>query len=240
MSDSSTNGRIRAVLGSSPECLSPAHLESCLDPQPPAEYARHLSLCPHCRAQLELLRSFLEAPRGRAEADAVQQVMDRLHSPRALVAGPATPRLQWWRMRWFGPAAAAAAAMLLLVAVGIEWRHRTRPAIDAAAGVADIMRSDAISIIAPSGDVAETPRRIEWQPAAGAKRYDVNLLEVDRAVVWSGSTSDAHIDLPPAAAALIVPAKTLLLQVRALDSSGRLLSESPLTRFRLLQNVYTH
>ena len=65
-------------------------------------------------------------------------------------------------------------------------------------------------------------------------------MEVDRGELWSAETTATQIDLPPVAENLIVPAKTLLIQVTALDAAGSRIAESESVRFRLLQKLYTH
>ena len=49
-----------------------------------------------------------------------------------------------------------------------------------------------------------------------------------------------RIDLPASVEDLIVPAKTLLVQIAAFDATGNKVAESEIIRFRLSQNVYTH
>jgi hypothetical protein len=66
------------------------------------------------------------------------------------------------------------------------------------------------------------------------------MMEVDRAELWNSQTATSRIDLPGSVEALIVPAKTLLVQVAAFDAAGSKIAESEPVRFRLLQNLYTH
>jgi hypothetical protein len=65
-------------------------------------------------------------------------------------------------------------------------------------------------------------------------------MEVDRADLWSTDATSPRIGLPASVETLIVPWKTLLVQVAAFDASGHKIAESETTRFRLLQNVYAH
>jgi hypothetical protein len=230
---------LKQALGPKKDCLSLEALEMCAGENAPVEFGRHLSSCAHCRAELALFRSFHEGPRDAAEIEATARIADRLHSPRSLQPEAApSPRRSWWQVRWLGPGAAAVAAALIIGAVGLEWRHRGAPPIDVSTGAEDTLRSGGITLISPRGDITEAPAQIQWQVVAGAARYEIKLLEVDHTVLWSGSTGDSRIEIPQTARSQIVPAKTLLLQVRAVDSAGRIVAESELSRFRLLQNVY--
>jgi len=60
-----------------------------------------------------------------------------------------------------------------------------------------------------------------------------------RAELWSAEALSPRIALPPRVGTLIVPSKTLLIQVAAFDASSQKIAESETVRFRLLQNVYT-
>lgn len=229
---------LRESLAPGRDCIPVEKLEACLD-SIPADLAAHLGSCAHCQCELSLLRSFMREPDGE-EAAAVQAVAKRLRVPEV---GP-TP-LPWWKgllqLRWFSPAAVAAAAMLIAVAAGLEWRHSGAPRLTVPnQPEAEVLRSGSISGIAPEGDLTEVPSRIRWQPVAGAARYQVQLLEVDHTELWSTVIAESQVEIPPAVQAKIVPAKTLLLQVTALNGAGAKLAESGFIRFRLLQKVYSH
>lgn len=237
MAEFSANDRFRRALGPSAACLSIKALALCFEGKAPPESLQHLSVCAHCRAELDLFRAFHEGPRDEAEVAAVERIADQLHSPRAIHV--VAPRRRWAHMRWFSAASMTAAAALLITAVGIELRRHSAPQIATRAAIEEVARSGAVSLLSPRGDIAEVPSRIRWQPVPGAQRYEVSLLEVDQVEFWTASTTDSQIDIPPAAAARIAPAKTLLIQVKAFDPAG-LLAESPFERFRVLQNIYPH
>lgn len=238
MAEFSANDRFRQALGPSAGCLSIEALELCFEGKAPPESLEHLTTCAHCRAELDLFRAFHEGPRDKAEAAAVEGIADRLSLPRPI--HEVAPRRHWARMRWFSAASMAAAAALLLAAAGLEWRRHGAPRIDTSTGAEEVTRSGAVSLLSPRGDIARAPSRIQWQPVAGAEHYEVGLLEVDQVAFWTASTSDSQIEIPSATAARIVPAKTVLIQVKAFDPAGRLLAQSPLERFRVLQNIYPH
>ena len=238
MPEFSANDRFRQALGPRNGCLSMEALELCLEAKAPPESMQHLAGCAHCRAELDLFRAFHEAPRDEAEVAAVERIAGRLHSPRAIHV--VAPRRRWAHMRWFSAASLTAAAALLIAALGVEWRRHSGPAIATPTRIEEVTRSEAILLLSPRGDITEPPNRIRWQPVARAQRYEVSLLEVDQVAFWAASTSDSQIDISAEAAARIVPSKTLLVQVKAFDSDGRLLAQSHLERFRVLQNIYPH
>ncbi len=239
MPESPEKDFLKQALGPRKDCLSLEAIEACADEKAPAEFTQHLASCAHCQAELALFRSFQEGPRDAAEAAAVAAIAERLQSPRSIhPAAARSPRRNWWRARWLSAAAAGVAAVLIIGAVGIELRHRSAPGIDASTGGDEAVRSGNLALISPLGDVSQMPAQIQWQAVAGASKYEVKLLEVDRTVIWSGSTGDSRIEIPQAAQSRIVPAKTLLVEVTAFDSAGRVMAESELSRFRLLQNIY--
>ena len=94
--------------------------------------------------------------------------------------------------------------------------------------------------MSPIGDLREKPAEIRWEAAPNATRYRVRITEVDRTELWSQETTTPRVDLPTSVQDLIVPAKTLLIQIAAFEANGGKVAESETVRFRLLQNLYTH
>lgn len=238
---SNFNRDLRTALSSTPECLPLDQLERCIDPGAvPTEFSGHLESCTFCQSELALLRSFHRPP-DASEAEAVREIERRLQSPRPIADAASRA---WWRdlfeARWFRPAAIVMAGMLIVIAVGLQSRYGAVPRLNAPAGPeGDVMRSGTVTVIAPSGDLHAVPGRIEWQPVTGAARYRVRLLEVDGTELWSASANEAQLTIPAAIKAKIVPAKTLLLEVMAIDAAGRKLAQSDAIRFRVLQKIYT-
>ena len=95
------------------------------------------------------------------------------------------------------------------------------------------MRSLSVGLRTPIGDQVEAPKRFEWQRVASAVRYHVSLMEVDRHQLWAIDTSNTAVMLPLAVRGQIVPAKTLLWQVKAFGAGDALVAESGVERFRL-------
>jgi hypothetical protein len=244
----SESGLLRAALGRGTDCPPIEELARLLgsESERPAALAKHVDACPHCQTELHLLQTFESSDVSQGEAEAVRQVTERLRArspeilgrPAAVAAGRERWWKQWLRSPRLSPAMLAFASVLVVLAVGLQWKHNAPPALGPITSGREAMRSQALTITAPAGDLQQVPGEIQWQSAPEAVRYEVRLLEVDRTELWKAETTGTGIALPPAMQARIVPAKTILVQVSAFDRSGRRVAESEMVRFRLLQNVY--
>jgi hypothetical protein len=96
------------------------------------------------------------------------------------------------------------------------------------------MRTGSIAVAEPEGDLAAPPRQFRWEPVAGAARYEVTVMEVDRAVLWKSATGATSLETPAKLKAGMVPRKTLLWQVSAFGAAGERLASSDAIRFRIL------
>jgi hypothetical protein len=229
---------LRAALGPGNDCPPIEQLEALVDHPASAlpALAQHVESCTYCKTEVSLLRRFQSGDLDEPEQEPVRQITERLRAQPVTVS-----RQPWWKtiwtVRWLSPAALAMAAVLIFLAVGLQWRT-SQPGLHAPTGQ-EVLRSNAISVIAPSGDLQQIPNEIRWQSAAAAVRYEVRLMEVDYTNLWKADTVETRIELPSQVRAQILPAKTLLCQVTAFDGSGHIVAESNIVRFRLLQNVYT-
>jgi hypothetical protein len=194
-----------------------------------------------------MLRSFTSGEVAERERTAVESISTRLKArsselvPRRI---PARQHRAWWKTvlaaRWLTPAAATAAVALVVAGVAVEVRQGRQPRLDTAIGGAEVLRSAAIAVLSPVGDLQEKPEAIRWEAAPNTAIYRVRIMEVDGAELWNGETTTPRIDLPPRALTFIVPAKTLVIQVAAFDAAGRKLAESEPVHFRFLQKLYRH
>lgn len=239
--------QLRSALGPGNDCPPIEQLQSLLDSSadaPPA-LAHHVEFCAYCRAELSLLRRFQSEDLDESEKQPVRLVTERLAARAGqIIPGRPTPaaREPWWKSLWSTPwpsaAALAMAGVLIVLAVSLQWRH-SQPALHSPAGSdQEVLRSNLLSILSPAGDLRQVPQEVRWQVASGAVKYEVRLLEVDGSELWRAATAENHIILPSSVRLRIVPAKTLLCQVTALNASGHVVAESSMVRFRLLQNVY--
>lgn len=240
---------LREALGPTRDCPPAEELARlACEMSAPADLAKHVETCAYCQTEVRLARSFQSAEPSPSEAEAVRQVTARLRKRSGeIFAGPRVAPAQsgsWWRglfaKPWLSPALVAMAALLVVVGVGVQSRRGSPPSIAVPTDSArEVLRSNALSLVAPAGDVQQTPKEIQWQPVAGAAKYEVRLLEVDHTEMWNAETSAIRIDLPAQMQSRIVPAKTILCQVSAFDAAGRKVAESEFVRFRLLQNIYS-
>lgn len=225
---------LRGALGPGKECPP---LEQLLTVTAASDLARHLETCAYCRTELALLQRFSSDELDEAEREPVRIVTERLRSPGR--PAEAHTREPWWRtfwrMPWVAPAVLAAAATALLLTFGISWRHGAPELLAPGAGQ-EILRSGAIALAAPVGDLKELPAEFRWEAVPGAVKYHVRLMEVDRTEVWSADSADNRMPVPGEARSLIVPHKTLLWDVTALDAQTRSIAQSAASRFRFLQN----
>ena len=238
---------LRAALAAGNDCPSIEQLERFLEQEASASgiVAKHVESCSHCQTELHLLQDFQRGQPGETESDAVRLITNRLRSRSAeifpQVSAAKQLREPWWReiwmARWLSPAALAMAGALVLVTIGLQLRQAP-PGIRPTAVEQEVLRSGALSVTTPVGDLQEVPAEARWQPAPNAMRYEVRLLEVDGTELWKGATTENRIELPAAIRKRIAPAKTLVLKVSAFDASGHNVAEYDTTRFRVLQNLY--
>jgi hypothetical protein len=238
---------LSAALGRVNDCPPLEDLERLLEDGAPTALKGHVDGCSRCQTELQMLRSFTSNEVAEHEKTAVDAIAARLKARSSTIparrSASVESRQSWWKrifeVRWLSPAAAALAVALVVVSVTIELRRGRQPSLDAGTGGAEVLRSSAIAILSPIGDLREKPSEIRWEAAPNATRYRVRIMEVDRTELWSTDAMSTRIDLPPNVETLIVPSKTLLIQVAAFDASGRRSGESETVRFRLLQKVYT-
>ncbi len=190
----------------------------------------HVAACPHCATELALFREFQEpALRPEEKAD-VAAIVDRLrqNSPVA--------HTSWWKsvwtVRWMAPASVALASILVGVMLWMPGRTDSG-AGPQVSGRDDVMRSARVQVVGPEGTVFNAPAQLEWVAVKGAVRYQVSLNEVDRTRVWSGTVLSESAVVPPDVLAKMVPRKSFIWQVFALDKDGAVIADSGTTRFQL-------
>jgi hypothetical protein len=135
----------------------------------------------------------------------------------------------WMMMTRWRPVTTMA-AVLLSIGAFVYLNHPVAEPVVAGGGP-EVTRSAGIVLIAPLGDQAMVPVRLQWQPVSGARTYRVQLSEVDRHELWSSEATTSSIDLPAVARTRIVPGKTVWWQVTAYGPSSVLIAESQLQRF---------
>ncbi len=211
------------------DCLTPADLEAFLEGRLPGARA-HIDTCPACEHELASLREFLAASAGAAEEQDLAWIEARLRP-----AVPAPARRRW--LAWLPSAplprfAFTCAAALLVIAGGLQLRHMAGPSLDDSRSLT--VRSAQIRVLAPSGDLQTSPDEFRWEPLPQSATYEVVLTEVDGATLWTGRTNQSKLKTPESIQHEMLPRKTMLWRVRALDEQGVVIAESSMERIRLL------
>lgn len=213
----------RDALAATPDCID---VERIGEPLTDAQRA-HVATCPRCEAELALFHSFLDDHASAEELAEGSRIAAELHRRLDGAANVTAfePRRRTARYGW-----AAAAAVVLAIGAGF-WMETREPSLSPAdpAGIYRTVRLDAI---APTGDLAAAPPELRWKGVAGATGYAVELLEVDRTLVWKSETDQDHIALPAAVVARCLPGKTLLWRVEARTQS-QVVASSGVQRFRV-------
>ena len=237
---------LAAALAGGNDCPPLEDLERVLNEGAPEPLKQHVDGCRHCQTELHLLRAFTSSEVAEQEKAAVSSIAAQLksRSPEIIKPRARVDKLQsWWQLirgvGWLTPAAASIAIVLLVAGVAIELRQGRQPALNTNIGSTEVLRSSSIEILSPVGDLREKPGAIRWEGAPNAASYQVRIMEVDRSELWSGETTGTQIELPAKVETLIVPFKTLLIEVGAFDAAGHRIARSEAARFRFLQKVYT-
>jgi hypothetical protein len=226
----SGNSDLKEALRAPGHCLRPEEVEAYLAGKK-HEAESHVAGCAVCAHEIASFQEFHEA----AERDEEKEDLDWIGHGQA--DRPAKPRRHsGWLSLWGAPRWAVSLALLLLiVAGGLQLRRMAGPPMDAVpdSGKA-VVRSGQVQLQEPSGDLENRPAIFRWEAVPGADSYQIFLTEVDGTVLWTGTSKGADLTAPPVAQELMLPGKTLLWRVRAVDASGVVLGESGAMRFRVL------
>lgn len=211
-------------------------IEALVEASSNREIARHLESCAHCRTELAMYRSFENDEPRPDEVASVAWIEGQLR--RAMPSAPAV-NSPWDRLRaWWHSAlpnvrpayAMAAASLVILVIAGISMRQGPEPVRPG--GV--VMRSSRLEALSPTGDLDRTPAEFRWEAAPGAATYHVELLLVDRSLIWSADSKLASIEIPAGLRGRLVPGRAFQWRVTARDSSGKSLGATDLQTFHIL------
>ena len=191
---------------------------------------RHLQSCKLCQAEWRALEEFLTSRPARAEREDVRAIVAQLTpNPSAAEA--------WWQ-RWlalpsFPRWAGAVAAVLIFVAVGVQYQARRVGSLNGFQPSGELRAGRSIEV-APRGNLADVPQELKWTAVAGAASYKVSVNEVDGTEIWRQESTELTVNLPAAVRQQILPRKTLVITVTALDAAGRTLAQTEPTRFQIM------
>jgi hypothetical protein len=81
--------------------------------------------------------------------------------------------------------------------------------------------------------VTASPSALTWVAVPAAERYDIEVLQVDRTLLWRTSSPVPHVALPASVVAQLTPGKTVIWEVNAVNASGTVIAVSGTQRFRV-------
>ena len=244
-----TQDAVRAALEPTNDCPTIEELESFTSGRPAANrLAKHLQTCTYCQTEVHLLKNFL-AEDALAQAPDAAKAVEQLRKRSKQIFRQAFPPPEptpWWKsaltVRRMAQASLAMAALLLFAAAIVFFRSSpSRPQLEARNQTGqEVLRSGSFALLSPAGDLQERPKEIVWEKVVQASSYQIRVQAVDGSEIWKATTADTRIELPAAIRAQIVPAKTLLAEITAFDSSGAQVGATGQVRFRLLPGAPGH
>ncbi|MFN7922585.1 MAG: hypothetical protein U0Q16_20950 [Bryobacteraceae bacterium] len=218
----------RRGLARTPSCLTPDQFTEELS----AAQRAHLDGCALCQAEKALFEGFLNGNPSAEEALPVQWIA--AETKRRLAPEP--------KQSWLGalfskplgrPWLAGAVAACLVAGIGLI-ATRPQPLPDGLGTSSEtVYRSGSVELVEPVGDVAAAPSLLRWHAVAGAASYEIQILEVDRELLWKSESARDRIEVPASVRARLLAGKTVLWQVTAKDPKGTPLASSPSERFRV-------
>jgi hypothetical protein len=226
----------RDAVSARKDCLSLEVLQHLADGSSDAEASQHMAGCPHCQAQLAMLKSFESSLPSENEGSAVAWIAAQLERNQTCAS---SADAEVWKPHWRNvlrvPYLAGAAALALVVGLGISFyisgrEHHSFPGNFQGT---DTVRSGSVRLTVPSGDLDLAPDDFRWEAYPGAKNYLVEVLEVDGTVLWSRQSPQDFLAASPELKRKMLPGKTLLWKVTAIDGSGRAIATSSQERFQV-------
>ena len=220
---------MRRALEATSECPP---LDQLVQASRPAQIESHLHECAHCKSELALYLEF-EAAEVRPEeaADLLWVAAETARSVQSAIA-PAP----WWKLI-FSPQVSMGLAALLLVVAGTMMTRSTRePVFPGEIPSVSTLRATSIQLIEPVEDIKLAPLLFRWEKLTQATTYQVLVFEVDHVELWSGNSATATLTLPDTLKKQLLPGKTVLWKVVALDGQGKQIAESEMKKFRIAVN----
>jgi hypothetical protein len=237
---------LKRALSSTPSCPDIEQLgqyaDGLIDAATRHKVESHIAECHYCKTELALLREFEEAVVRPEEQHEVAWISAKLQArSKEILASnsiESTESLPWWKKLLTPPAlsrlALALGCILIMVSGSIYLSRSSAPVLNTTPDSGpEVMRSNAVRLISPKGDLTQKPLLLEWEAVPRAVRYQVRITEVDRTELWKAETSAVGIQLPDEVRSRIQPSKSLRWQVTAPDSSGKPIGSSISESFRL-------
>lgn len=184
---------------------------------------QHIQGCTSCKADYDMLADFSAAVAEPQEALDVERIARNLKAKRQ-------PRKSgsWFAMPMLPRFAGAFALLIVSIAIGLQWRAQRAPELSPLNDSGSLRSGENITIT-PQGDLPLLPSEFSWTPVAAAAGYAVTVSEVDGKELWRTRTTQPHVAIPHE---ILLPSKTVLCQITALDSNGARVAQSPPTPLR--------
>jgi hypothetical protein len=221
---------LRSGLSADEHCLKAGELEAVAEGRANADQQAHVAACARCTAEVEMLRSFLEATPEAHEVADVRAITRELEARPEWQGEEAPAPTSIWTRFWKPLAALGVAAL----AVGIFLNQPDsgfRP-IDGN----DTLRSTSVEILMPVGDLTAPMTELNWKAIPGAARYRVRLEEIDQTEVWLTNSALPQVAIPPAIQERMTDRKTLNWVVEAIDATGQTIARSTPQSFRVVRS----
>lgn len=223
----------KAALVPTPECISIERLTETLN-EPDA---RHLSICPRCKAELALLTEFERSIRRQEEGAGAAWIAQELRRRAAAGANRTAGRKPWLTISGYRFLAVAATVIMIAGASALYMSKRhLDPGAESAGG--NELRSQSVVAVSPLGDLETAPAELRWQAVSSAASYAVGVQEVDHHNLWTSETTHPYILLPARLRSSFVPGKTLLWDVKAKNAAGEVLAGSGTQKFRVINKKH--
>jgi hypothetical protein len=235
MNEKTNNMKIwRDAVSATADCISMEELHQLLeDTSSHVNRARHVDGCPHCQADLALIKNFESPNPNDEEAAAVAWIVAKLSQTSREAALPFAPparKNHFWRPPYLLGGVAAALAVVLGVSLFMHYQAgRPVPIVEPSA--LQTMRSASLYLTAPSGSVLQTPSSFQWESLQGARSYSIEVMEVDGSILWSGQAGANVLVVNPDLAKKLQPNRVFIWKVTARDSSGNVVATSNQERF---------
>jgi hypothetical protein len=234
--------QLKDALRANPGCLASEELAKLAEDS--SSVNPHVENCLRCQAELALMKSF-EADEPLADEGAavgwisarLKRNLDQIKNPGRVVSARSSQVAGSWYSRWLGTGNARwlmpISAILIVMAAGLLWMNRSHePELRSDAGNGPVVyRSEEVQIVGPAGELAQAPQVLQWKATPQATNYKASIMEVDEKPLWTGETHDMILTIPEPVRSKMLPGKTVLWRVTALDGQGHVLAVSQLQRF---------
>lgn len=217
-------------------CLSLEVLQNVAEGVSDADSLQHLDQCPHCQAELAMLKNFESSLPSQEEGASVAWIAAELERrERRAPAAPAGPRVPFWRNFLRIPYMSGAVALALVVGLSISLyvSNREPRTFNVNIPGTETMRSGSVRLEGPSGDLDRLPDYFRWEAYPGTKKYRVEVVEVDGTPLWSKESTQNFVTSSAELKKKMLPGKTLLWRVTAIDDSGKARATSSQERFQI-------